>query len=580
MVDRQDEPPFPSSLAHLEFGEVHNRDELLSKGNHSLSGKEISYLIPNLVNIIKKNGTRRTLNQFWAHLLIRKACLEQSDQTRPESAPLDFEITPDQDPGLPPRLVQYGVGLALRTDCETTEEQPFKSIVDHLLEIKNYYQRQRGSRQPLDHPDSDPYYGMLWRELTTHRYADGYQMIEKGYRAYKPWEDEMEELLGFSIEDACYYTGKLVNEFPEIIDSNAQEIAQCSSSLVEFSDDVLGKVDEKVWISRPTLKEWCDDSSRFSGFLDRFSTSLGSAENFKTPSDINPLEASPFINIKDEYMSPLPRTLMYSLANTFYYDFIGTEYSGRFQLRFGDWLEQWTTECLSKIFPDSEIMRNYQYTHDGEKVEGDILICHEGTAIVIECKRKKLTADTRKGSFGGIGAIKQDIKRGIKKAYKQADRFVTDVSSNESKKIEPSNRPKTTIQSDSIDDFYHWIILGESYGSIATREFAKILNISPVPYICDIYDLQVIIEEMDNPNQLIHYIQRRKRQTEVQLRLPGNQYANSRTFSADEIDYLAVYLRNGGEFPPGAKRITGAGDILREKAIEKMLERGEFEFMF
>lgn len=580
MTDTQKDPPFPPSLDHLDFEEVHYRDESLYKGNHSLSGKEIDYLVPSLVCLIKKNGTRRTLNQFWAHIFVRRACLEKSDQSRPESAPIDFEITPEQDPGLPPRLIQYGVGLTLQTDCETVEEQPFESIVNHLLEIKNYYRRQRGSFQPLDHPSANPYYGMLWRELTTFRYADGYQMIEKGYRAYKPWEEEMEELLGFSIEDATYYTGELVNKAFDRIDGRTQEIAQWSPSLIEFPEEVIEKVDESIWISRSTFEEWCDDSNRFSSFLNRLSTHLGSDSNFRTPSDVNPLEATPFIQIKDEYMYPLPRTLMYSIANTFYYDFLQSAYEGEFHLRFGDWLEGWTIDCLSKVFADSNIIQNYRYTYNGEEVEGDVLICHDRSAIVIECKGKKLTADTRKGNFGGIEAIKQDIERGIAEAYMQSDRLIKGVSSGEVKVIEGQDERKIDISAKNIDNFYRGIILGESYGSIATRDFAKILDINPVPYICDIYDLQVIAEKTKGPDQLLHYLQRRMRQTEVQLRLQGDQYSNSRTFSGDEIDYLAVYLRNGGQFPPGAKRITGAGDILREEAIDDMLERGEFQFMF
>jgi hypothetical protein len=103
---------------------------------------------------------------------------------------------------------------------------------------------------------------------------------------------------------------------------------------------------------------------------------------------------------------------------------------------------------------------------------------------------------------------------------------------------------------------------------------------SPVPYVCDIYDLQVLTEVLETPERLLHYVRQRTRQTTVQLRRPGTQYANSKTFSSDEIDYLAVYKRNGWEFPPGAQRITGAGDDLREDAIDSIMDSGEFRFTF
>ena len=52
----------------------------------------------------------------------------------------------------------------------------------------------------------------------------------------------------------------------------------------------------------------------------------------------------------------------------------------------------------------------------------------------------------------------------------------------------------------------------------------------------------------------------------------GTQYVNSKTFSPDEIDYLAVYKRDDLWSPPGAQDITGPGDNLRKDIISSMID--------
>ena len=575
-MDVNGDPPFVNSPDHLDPSKAHRQDEKLKRGKHPLANADRDEILSSLLQKISANGTRRTLTQFYVHILLRTRLLRQVDQGRATSNPTGPELSPEQDPGLPPRLIQFGVGIALRINTETTDPQSFKQIATRLLEIKNWYARQGSPQLPLDSPMADPYFGMVWRELTTLRHADGFQMLEKAYRAYKPWEQEMEELLGFSIEDAVYYTRELTDWITPRLEGQDTEVAKWSPSLLDFSQKAIDLTEDAVWVSKETLVDWCDDSPRFHNFLDRLTVEPGTVSGFRTPVDVNPLERAPFVKSGDEYLLPLPRTVLYALANTFYYELIDSEYQGEFQLQFGDWLEEWTADCLSK----DEIVQNYTYVYDGKKVEGDILTLHDDKPVVIECKGKKLRAETRKGNFGGVEAIKKDIKRGIEDAYNQADRLTTGVQSGQSTKIETSDGTTIDLEPSSFDDARRWVILGESYGSIATRDFAKILDITPVPNVCDIYDLQVLAEVLNTPERLLHYIRQRTRQTEVQLRRPGTRYANSKTFSFDEIDYLAVYKRNGWEFPPGAQRITGAGDNLREDAIDAIFDHEEFRFTF
>jgi hypothetical protein len=579
MVREGENVPFSDPANQLNPAEVHHLDQQLLEGKRDLSGLDQKELHTRLLETIRTNGTRRTLSQFHVHNLLWAYFMEEFDQSRSDSQPVGWEILPEQDPGLPPRLIQFGVGITLQTNTKTKDPRPFQEIAEPLLEIKNCYSHRRKSNTKLESPKSNPYFGMVWRELTTLRHADSRQMIEKGYRAYKPWEKEMERILGFSIEDAVYYTQKIGEGMTARLEGVENEIAKWTPSLLNFSEEAIERADEKMWVPKSVLHEWCDDGPRFHNLLTRLSVTPGTVNNFQSPLDINPLEKTPFIQIKDEYMLPLPRTLMYAIANTFYYDFISSDFNGEFQLQLGDWLENWSRDCLSKIFADSEIISNYTYEHEGERVEGDILVLHENQAIVIECKAKKLTAETRKGNFGGMDKIKRDVRNGIGRAYQQADRLVSELKSRDIIEINEADGTTVRLNESDIDEFVRWVILGESYGGIATRDFAKILDIRPTPYVCDIFDLQVLTEILTNPAQLLHYINQRTYQTEVQIQRIGDNYPNTDIYSSDEVDYLNVYNRNNGQFPPGVRRITGAGDELRRETIERLEHEGEFQYI-
>lgn len=385
----------------------------------------------------------------------------------------------------------------------------------------------------------------------------------------------MEELLGFSIIDAIYYTRYFMDSIEPRLEAQLEDVAKWCPSLLDFSQQAIDITADAVWVSEETLVEWCDGTSRFHNFIDRLSIEPGSVSNFSSPFDINPLERAPFIKSGDEYLLPLPGTLPYALANTFYYDFMDSDNEGDFRAQFGDWLEEWAIDCLSKIYPSEEIISNYTYECDGQEVEGDILILTPDNPVVIECKGKKLRAETRKGHFGGVESVMEDIESGIGNAHHQVDRLVDGVQSGDIDHIVTSDGSYVDLEPESLEDALRWIVLGESYGTIATQDFVHILNISPVPYVCDIYDLQILSEALKTSAQISHYVRQRINQTKLQLRREKYQLPCS-----DEIDYLGVYVDNGYEFPAGQTAINGAGDRLREDTIDDIVTNGEFQFWY
>jgi len=149
MRDEDKGPPFRNSPNHLEPSEVPRRDEKLQRGNLSLANADRDEILSLLLQTIRTNGTRRTLTQFYVHNLLWMRLLREADQSRAKSNLTGLELSPEQDPDLPPRLVQFGVGITLRTNTETTDPQSFEQFATHLLELKNWYVRQGGSHLAL-----------------------------------------------------------------------------------------------------------------------------------------------------------------------------------------------------------------------------------------------------------------------------------------------------------------------------------------------------------------------------------------------------------------------------------------------
>lgn len=575
-MTRRGSPPYEESIDHLNLGESHRRMIYLQRALPKDTEEED--LLEELREIITKNGTRRTLTQLHSHNLLRFYVDQIRGRSRQSPSLGQFEMAAADDPGLPPRLIQFGAGFAFQIDAETSEELPFKEVADALLRLLGWYSRH--SPRPLESEYADPTFGLLYREITTFRHAAGEQVLEKSYRVYKPWENEMEEILGFSIEDAIYYHDKIAQLFSDKQMEAAEEIGQWTDSFLEFPDKALEITEDAVWLEHTDIIESCDNSERLHNLLERLSSSVGSPQGFTKPSEINPLEQTPLIKNGNEFLAPFPRTTVFALAKTFFYDFMGSKYSGKFQYKYGDWLEDWTYDCLVKIFDRENIVRNYYYKYQGETVEGDILLWTGKDLIVIECKAKQLTAATRRGNLGGAEEIVDDVQKGIGKAYSQISRTIEAIQSGALQEVKNTHGDIMDIDNSQIDEIHRIILLGESYGNIATRDFAKILDMSPVPFVCDIFDLQIICEALDKETEFLQYIEERKKMTADQLRDKNSSYAYKKIFASDEIDYLAVFNRNDCNFPDYSKNITGAGDGLREDSVDALLEKGEFAHFY
>jgi hypothetical protein len=323
---------------------------------------------------------------------------------------------------------------------------------------------------------------------------------------------------------------------------DSDDLEEAQQEIIEAKERYQ-EAKQNLWIEKETLLEcFSDNGQRFEDFLNRMAVSLGSVpeDDFTYPYEHNPLHGRPIIEHDGEYIIPHFNALLRAVAETYYYDLIDLsgygsqdEHGGEFGSRWGDYVEEWAYECILSLFPDTEVLVNPEYSVAGDSYETDLVILHEDTCIVIECKAKKLTLPTRRGDYQ---AVQDDVIDGIGDGHDQASRLIDYIQDGDVTELS-ANNDTVTIDAGSIDRYLPVIVLREQYDWIATTEYGTIADIEDhLPYVTSVYDLEVITECLKSPNRFINYVTKRIQLSQAQ-----------KLESPDELDYLGAYIDNGLE---------------------------------
>lgn len=488
--------------------------------------------------------------------------------------------------GIPPKMIEYLLGLLCTIEPNEEGELPYdeihettdrltQSLLFHLIDDDIDIQSLPDEERHQHFIEGQ----VLTRELTAGRFVYPAQYLEAAERAYSPHNDMLQDELGFTIQDAIRFVRELSQLYQEryqrMLDRFGEmgRIARLAHGgfirhLEQYDDDEEGmaayldsddleeaqqemieakeryqEAKQNLWIEKETLIEcFSDNGQRFENFLDRMAVSLGSVpeDDFTYPYEHNPLHGRPIIEHDGEYIIPHFNALLRAVAETYYYDLIDLsgygsqdEHGGEFGSQWGDYVEEWAYECMLTLFPDTEVLVNPEYSVAGDSYETDLVILHEDTCIVIECKAKKLTLPTRRGDYQ---AVQDDVIDGIGDGHDQASRLIDYIQAGDVTEFS-TNNDTVTIDAGSIERYLPVIVLREQYDWIATTEYGTIADIeNHLPYVASVYDLEVITECLESPDRFIDYVTKRIQLSRAQ-----------KLASPDELDYLGAYIDNGLE---------------------------------
>jgi hypothetical protein len=309
------------------------------------------------------------------------------------------------------------LGNVVRVELQKTVDCPFRlafgefwvfltqtlGLIDANMFSKLNHNHKNISAAERDRREVE-YFAML-RELTTSKYKFSRQSLIAAQRAYNPHNEYLEELFGFTIEEAIACTDfiesiytksqqKMFEESPispTDIDLETDyyhymiEKIEKDEIILPYADsaiaDQVANIVETIYTNGENLKLlWFHDhvletlvsehdkldAEVVSNFTSRMARQIGTGgeavpdplPEFRKPFHFNPINKYPIIDIGGQYHFGLVNFLLESLWRTFYYDLIQhDEYGdptgqsgGEFGNKYGDYLEEWTQDELASLF--------------------------------------------------------------------------------------------------------------------------------------------------------------------------------------------------------------------------------------
>lgn len=508
---------------------------------------------------------------------------------------------------LPPRLIEYVIGLVSVYGQSNNSEPEIQEIAGLTQDVKDFYAI--GKITEIDENSNDEYFfknrvelASLNRELTTGRFVLSNQYDEAAKRAYRPHDNILERELGFKINDAIRYTNYLSQYnfvrwkwlFDNHLSTDINRLAEKDHQLSNFISEVQEKDDyvwssesesfiqdcelieniyddfedksHALWMSETSLYEHLPDKSdqkKFERFLDRMSVEVGQGNEvalgkYFYPYDFNPVHKRPILKIGENYIIPRFRILQWALVETFYYDLMDLpEYEGQFREKFGKYLENWTGDELEKVFPKSEVFvspkRGDVPLKEADEAT-DVLVTHEDDLYIFECKTGKLPIDTRRGQYD---LIESKINEKVGKGHSQAVDLIEDIESDNLKTVVTHNG-KLDIR--NYNNFHSIVIVGEPYDSLSTSLIDEFLDTrKQTSYVTDIYCFQLITEVLNSPSIFTEYMEERTK-----------LYNNRKIVSSHELDYLGLFLYKELGFPKNPEsKFMAIGDF--SEAISELV---------
>lgn len=177
----------------------------------------------------------------------------------------------------------------------------------------------------------------------------------------------------------------------------------------------------------------------------------------------------PLIKLKNRYLLPYIPRLTYALSQRFYYLLTDKELDRNLGDSWGDVIELWALNRLSRILSDDQYEHSVDYEHpeigDGEI---DILVKANSTILVIEVKSKRLRAKSRTGALDEVRAdVAED--EGIGKAVSQVDDAISVLKDVEN--VDAIDELPFSVAHSDIERYESMVITSTQYDQLATRMF-------------------------------------------------------------------------------------------------------------
>jgi len=255
------------------------------------------------------------------------------------------------------------------------------------------------------------------------------------------------------------------------------------------------------------------DVSTVEKVLPAFALPAGDSNSqFNALHDFNVANALPLIPLEgDKYVLFHIYSLVEALYESpFYWMGADKVYSSIAMRHRGLFTEEFSVECLARVFGKDKVHSNVDIfeTKDKKAGEIDVLVLFGNRAIVLQAKSKRLTLEARRGNDG---QIRDDFKKSIQDSCDQAYRCAR-MLGDKRYTLKDGDSNEITIPM-PIKVVYVLCVVSDHYPALSFQarqflQFQAIDGVSP-PFVLDVFTLDAMTEMLESPLQLLSYVDRR-----------------------------------------------------------------------
>jgi hypothetical protein len=275
------------------------------------------------------------------------------------------------------------------------------------------------------------------------------------------------------------------------------------------------------WTVLPGFSFTIDELTRYSGIdastvekvVEAFAVSRGEDNHaFRALNDFNVVNATPLLRLDDgTFVHFQEYSLSEALYDSPFYWMIGDPvYRSVAMLHRGRFTEQFSKDRLEHVFGKKHVYANVDIYESKDKRVGEIdaLVVFGDRAIVLQAKSKKLTLESRRGNDN---QIKEDFKKSVQDAYDQGRACATLIENRKLKFVDGSGQELKLSENFKTIDIL--CVVSDNYPALSfqARQFLKIQTseVIQLPFVMDIFTLDVMTEMLDSPLYFLSYVNRR-----------------------------------------------------------------------
>lgn len=287
-----------------------------------------------------------------------------------------------------------------------------------------------------------------------------------------------------------------------------------------------------------------------SKFLDSFSLGFGSTpSDYVIPSPCPAVRVRPIAKVRGNYVCPLPFNLPWAIKPRFEEGLKQSKRWNAYQKHRANVLVDEGLKAIKKLLPASQVHTNLMYPiGQGEDAELDGLVLFDRYAFLVEAKAGEFGAARR----GGKDRMKERLTDLIGEPSNQAVRARDWIRKNDNPAFRDGKGNAIALNKASYTEVSIVTLTLDSL-DVFTPEMnrlrgAGVLGPHDLPWAVCLADLVAISEILELPSEFTHFLRWRHAVNEG-----GDVSAG-----IDELNWLAVYLKEGPEFlrvPQGFTRM-------------------------